>query len=90
MTQYLMIFSDRADAEEVAQELSEEEFTEVHVVREVLAGEDDSEDRDWAVHVVEDTIDDESGAVAKALRARFTDAAERRGGRLQDGPGAPA
>ena len=60
----------------VAQTLRDEGFTEVRVVREALAGEDDSEDHEWAVHVTEEMVADESGAVAKGLRERFAKLAE--------------
>ena len=42
---------DREVAEELADELESEGLTEVRVVREALAGEDDSEDHEWAVYV---------------------------------------
>ena len=42
---------DREVAEELADELESEGLTEVRVVREALAGEDYSEDHEWAVYV---------------------------------------
>ena len=45
------MFPDRDVAEEIADDLDSEGFVEVHVVREALAGEDDSEDHEWAVYV---------------------------------------
>ena len=53
-------------------------------VREALAGEDDSEDDDWAVYVRVDTIDDETSAPARALVERFEQAAAERGGWLDE------
>jgi hypothetical protein len=47
----LLVFSEREDAEEVAETL-EEWFPELgvpRVVRETLAGEDDAEDAQWVV-----------------------------------------
>lgn len=76
MTQHLMVFPDRDDAERIADDLREEGFTEVRVVREALAGEDDGEDHEWAVHVREEMITDESGAVEHGLRDRFAALAE--------------
>lgn len=84
VTEYLLVFPERDDAEEVAEELREEEFGEVRVVRDALAGEDDSEDHDWAVHVRVDTVDDPTSAVAKALVERFEALAADRDGWLDD------
>lgn len=84
VTEYLLVFPARDDAEEVADELREEEFTEVRVIREAFAGEDDSEDEDWAVYVRMDTLDDESSAPARALVERFEKTAEDRGGWLDE------
>lgn len=72
-----MVFPDRDDAERIADDLREEGFTEVRVVREALAGEDDGEGHEWAVHVREDMIADESGAVEQGLRERFMALAEK-------------
>ena len=63
MSEHLMVFPDRDDADRIAEDLRDEGFTEVRVVREALAGEDDSEDHEWAVHVTEEMVADESGAV---------------------------
>jgi hypothetical protein len=49
--EHLLVFPDRDVAEEIADDLDSEGFAEVHVVREALAGEDDSEDHEWAVYV---------------------------------------
>lgn len=70
--EYLLVFPEREDAESVADELREsDEYDQVSVVREALAGEDDAEDHDWAVHVTVATIDDPTSAVAEALAERF-------------------
>jgi hypothetical protein len=58
--EHLLIFPDRDTAEEVADDLDTRGCDGVRVVPEVLAGEDDSEDHEWAVHV--DTPDEESYA----------------------------
>jgi hypothetical protein len=50
-TEHLLIFPDRETAEDVADDLDLHGYDEVRVVREALAGEDDSEDHEWAVHV---------------------------------------
>lgn len=84
VTEYLLVFPERDDAEEVAEELREEEFDKVRVVREALAGEDDSEDHDWAVYVRVDTVDDPTSAVAKALVERFEAVTADRDGWLDD------
>ena len=81
VVEYLLVFPERDVAESVAEELrDDEEFAQVKVVREALAGEDDSEAHEWAVYVRVDTIDDESSAPARALTERFqTLAAEHEG-----------
>ena len=45
--EHLLIFPDRETAEDVAADLEHEGFDGVRVVREALAGEDDSEDHEW-------------------------------------------
>lgn len=81
--EYLMVLPDRDTAEEVADELSDnDEFAAVRVVAESLAGEDDAEDVDWVVHVTVDTIDDPTSAVARGLAERFTALAEENDGWL--------
>lgn len=80
-----MVFPERDNADEVADELSNnDEFTSVRVVSEALAGEDAAEHVEWAVHVMQDTIDDPTGAVARALAERFTAMAEEHDGRLDE------
>ena len=67
MTEHLIVLPDRDDAERLADELRQEGFTEVRVVREALAGEDDSEDHEWAIYVREEMVDDDTGPVAEGL-----------------------
>jgi hypothetical protein len=87
MTEYLMIFPEREIADEIAEDLLEEDdFTEVRVVSEALAGEEDDEDHDWGVYVRQATIDDAASAVAQALAERFEKLAEEHGGWLDDNP----
>lgn len=82
-----MLFPERDVAEEVADELLEEDaFTEVRVVREALAGEEDDEDHEWGVYVQQATIDDSASAVAQALAERFEQLAQEHGGWLDDNP----
>lgn len=84
MTAYLLVFPDRDNAEVVAEELADDDFTSVRVLAEALAGEDDAEAVDWVVHVVQDTVDDPTSAVARALIERFTDLAQEHDGWLDD------
>jgi hypothetical protein len=49
--EHLLIFPDRETAEDVADDLDTRGYEAVRVVREALAGEDDAEDHEWAVHV---------------------------------------
>ena len=71
MTEHLIVFPTRDIAEETAEDLREEGFTEARVVRMALAGEDDADSDEWGVHVVEEMVQDESGAVEQGLRDRF-------------------
>lgn len=80
MSEHLLVFPDRDVADQVAEELRGEGFTEVRVIREALAGEDDSADHEWAVHVREENVVDESRPVAQGLRDRFAALVEERGG----------
>lgn len=50
-TEHLLVLPEREVAEELADELESEGLSDVRVVREALAGEDDSEDHEWAVFV---------------------------------------
>ncbi len=49
--EHLLVFPDRETAEDVADDLRFEDLEDVRVIREALAGEDDSEDHEWAVYV---------------------------------------
>ncbi|KRC92349.1 hypothetical protein ASE25_03080 [Terrabacter sp. Root85] len=49
--QHLIVLPERDTAEELADELEAEGLADVRVVREALAGEDDSEAHEWAVYV---------------------------------------
>jgi hypothetical protein len=89
VTEHLLVFPDRDIADQVAAELAEEGFTEVRVVREALAGEDDSEDHEWAVYVREEMVADESGPVEGGLRDRFSALVEEHGGWYDPDPVAP-
>lgn len=80
VSEHLLVFPERDDADEVAEELREEGFTEVRVLRQPLAGEDDPEADEWAVYVREANIADDSGPVAGGLRERFEATAQDRGG----------
>lgn len=80
MSEHLLLFPDRDTADEIAAELVDEGFTQVRVLRVAHAGEDDAEDHEWGVHIVEDTVTDESGPVASGLRDRFRALAEQHDG----------
>ncbi len=49
--QHLIVLPERETAETLADDLEAEGLPDVRVVREALAGEDDSEDHEWAVYV---------------------------------------
>lgn len=74
MIEHLIVFPDRDDAERVADDLVDEGYLEVRVVREALAGEDDGEDHEWAVHVVEGGGG--GSAPSEGARERFAALAE--------------
>lgn len=80
MSEHLLIFPDRDIADEIAAELTDEGFSEVRVLRIAHAGEDDAEDHEWGVHVLEETVSDDSGPVAGGLRDRFQALAEKHDG----------
>ncbi|NHA68869.1 ribonuclease E inhibitor RraB [Phycicoccus flavus] len=80
MTEHLLVFPDRDVAEQVADELAEEGFTEVRVVREALAGEEDDEDHEWGVYVREKNVADETGPVESGLEDRFSALVAEHGG----------
>lgn len=50
-SEHLLVLPQRDVAEELADELESEGLFDVRVVRDALAGEDDSEDHEWAVYV---------------------------------------
>ncbi|RKT76626.1 hypothetical protein DFJ68_0021 [Terracoccus luteus] len=80
-SEHLLVYPDRDSADEVADELAavayEHGYAEVRVVREALAGEDDSEDHEWAVYVrVPRRSEGEDAVVAGRLAAL----AEQHGG----------
>ena len=50
-TEHLLVFPDPDAAELVAGQLGAAGFSDVRVVREALAGEDDSEAHEWGVYV---------------------------------------
>lgn len=79
VTEFLLVFPDRDDAEEVADRLADEGIGSVRVVAEALAGEDDAEDVDWVVHIVTDANDASAGG---AHRTRLAALAEEYDGWL--------
>jgi hypothetical protein len=50
-TEHLLVFPDRDAAELVAAQFRAAGLSDVRVVREALAGEDDSEAHEWGVYV---------------------------------------
>jgi anion-transporting ArsA/GET3 family ATPase len=78
--EHLVVLPERDAAEEVAEQLAAEGLAQVRVVREALAGEDDSEDHEWAVLVR--TPDD------PAWTARLREVAEAHDGWYDPEPGA--
>lgn len=86
-SEHLLIFPDREVAEEIAEELREDGFDSVRVVREAARTEEDDEDHEWAVHVVDTRLPDASGGGAyEGLRERFTALARQHDG-WYDEPG---
>lgn len=71
VSEHLLVFPEREIAERIAEELRDEGFTEVRVVRQPLGGEDDPENDEWAVYVREANVADETGPVASGLHDRF-------------------
>lgn len=69
--EHLLLFGDRDIAEEVAADLASDGFTELRVVRQALAGEDDAEAHEWAVYI----RDERTGVDEDAERARLADLA---------------
>ncbi|MDQ6716226.1 MAG: hypothetical protein M3Z83_08965 [Actinomycetota bacterium] len=52
--EHLLVFTDRAAAEAVADSIDRHEYARVQVIREALAGEDDAEAHEWAVYIVDE------------------------------------
>lgn len=89
-SEHLIILPDRGVAEEIAEELREEGFAHVRVVRESARnqehGEDDQE-VEWAVYVLDTRLPDTAGSGAyEGLRERFVELAREHGG-WYDEPG---
>lgn len=83
--EHLLIFPERETAESIAQELTEEGFAHVSVVREASRTEDDDEAHEWAVHVVDQRLPDTVGSGAyEGLRERFSSLATEHDGWYDD------
>lgn len=93
MTDHLLVFPERATAEEVAAELAEEGFAQVRIVREIARTEDDAESAEWGVYLVDDRLPDvEGGGAWEGLRRRFMTLVDDNEGWYDDNPtgwGAP-
>lgn len=88
-SEHLIILPDRETADQIAEELREEGFSQVRVVREAARTEEDDEDHEWAVHVVDTRLPDAPGGGAyEGLRERFTELAREHDG-WYDEPGDP-
>lgn len=88
-SEHLLILPDRDVAEQVAEDLQEEGFAEVRLLREAARTEEDDEDHEWAVYVRDDRLPDTDGSGAyEGLRERFTALVEEHGG-WYDQPGDP-
>ena len=86
-SEHLIILPDREVAEELAEDLREEGFEQVRVVREAARTEEDDEDHEWAVHIVDTRLPDAAGGGAyEGLRERFTELAREHDG-WYDEPG---
>ncbi|GAA1173728.1 hypothetical protein GCM10009584_13590 [Ornithinimicrobium humiphilum] len=86
-SEHLLILPDREIAEEIAEELREEGFEHVRVLREAARTEEDDEDAEWAVHVVDTRLPDLAGDAAyEGLRRRFAALAREHDG-WYDQPG---
>lgn len=91
-SEHLIILPERSVAEELAEELRDEGFEHVRVVREAARNQEHGEDDhevEWAVHVLDTRLPDTSGGAAyEGLRARFTEVARQHDG-WYDEPGDP-
>lgn len=88
-SEHLIVLPDRDLAEQVADELREEGFEQVRVVREAATTEEDDEDVDWAVYVQDTRLPGTAGGAAyEALRERFAEIARQNDG-WYDEPGDP-
>lgn len=86
-SEHLIIVPDREVAEDIAEELREEGFEHVRVVREAATTEEDDEGHEWGVHVVDTRLPDASGGGAyEGLRERFIELAREHDG-WYDEPG---
>lgn len=68
---------ERDDAEDLAEQLRDEQRVEVRVLREAARTEEDDEDHEWAVHI---RLAHEDGADERRARQRFTALARNHGG----------
>lgn len=91
-SEHLIILPDREVAEAVAEELTEEGFEHVRIVREAAANQEHGEDGrevEWAVYVLDTRLPEtEGGGAYEGLRERFTEVAREHGG-WYDEPGDP-
>ncbi|QFG70075.1 ribonuclease E inhibitor RraB [Ornithinimicrobium pratense] len=91
-SEHLIILPERDIAEAIAEELREEGFEHVRVVREAARNQEHGEDDlevEWAVYVLDPRLPDIAGGGAyEGLRERFVELAQEHGG-WYDEPGDP-
>lgn len=91
-SEHLVILPEREVAEGLAEELREEGFDQVRVVREAARNQEHGEDDrevEWAVYVLDTRLPDTAGSGAyEGLRERFVEFARQHDG-WYDEPGDP-
>jgi hypothetical protein len=88
-SEHLLILPERQAAETIAEELREEGFADVRVVRGAARDTEEDAARGWTVYVHDDRLPETEGDAAyEGLRERFTALAHEHGGRY-DEPGDP-
>lgn len=81
--EHLLLLPDRDTADEVAADLAGIGYTELRVLRQALAGEDDAEDHEWAVYIRYER----TGVDEDTERARLADLAHEYDGWYDPTPG---
>lgn len=71
--EHLLVFPDRDVAEAVAASFDRHDYASVRVLRDALAGEDDADDVEWAVHVVDERASPDEATERTRMQALATD-----------------